>query len=134
MLTYLVAQMNYWLITAQAVNPCKKDATFFGMPVWYKYLPYTLDQNVNQCRVDINITQNPQQLMLIGFALIEMLLRLGGLIAVGFVIYGGVQYVISQGEPDNTTKARNTIVNALVGLAIIIVATPLVAFIAGRVS
>jgi ABC-type nitrate/sulfonate/bicarbonate transport system permease component len=47
-------------------------------------------------------------------------------------MYGGFQFVTSQGEPGKTAKARDTIVSALAGLAIAVVAAILVGFIAGR--
>ena len=64
--------------------------------------------------------------------MIDLLLRLSALIAVGFIVFGGVTYTISQGQPDKTKEALRTIINALVGLAIAVVATAFVSFVAGR--
>lgn len=113
-----------------------KKATFFGMPVWYKYLPYTYNADVHACIVGKapEYRLEPGEYTLIGFGAIDILLRLGGLVAVLFVIYGGFQYVASQGEPDNLKKARETIINALIGLAVVLIAAPLVSFIAARLS
>jgi hypothetical protein len=81
---------------------------------------------------------NPQltdlsNIWLIAAAIIEILIRLAALAAVFYVIYGGITYMLSQGEPDKTTKARQTIINALAGLAVAVVAAAAVAFIAGRI-
>ena len=65
-------------------------------------------------------------------AVIDILLRIAALVAVGFIVVGGVSYVTSQGEPDRTKTALRTIINALIGLAIAIAATAIVTFIAGR--
>jgi hypothetical protein len=71
---------------------------------------------------------------LIVAAIIEILLRAASIVAVVVVIYGGVEYIISRGEPDKTNKARWTILNAAIGLAISILAAVIVNFIAGSVN
>jgi len=50
-------------------------------------------------------------------------------VAIAFVIYGAIQYIASQGSPDATSKAQSTIINALIGLAITIVAITFVSFL-----
>ncbi len=67
-------------------------------------------------------------------AIIEILIRVAALMAVAFVMYGGVSYMLSQGEPDKTAQARRTIVNALIGLALAISAAAIIAFVAGRIN
>jgi hypothetical protein len=53
-------------------------------------------------------------------------------VAVGYVIYGGIQYVTSQGSPDATKKAQQTIINALIGVVLAVLAASIVAFIGNR--
>jgi hypothetical protein len=65
-------------------------------------------------------------------ALIEALLRIASLVAIGFVVFGGITYTTSQGAPDKTKAALSTIISALVGLTITIIASATVGFIAGR--
>lgn len=50
-------------------------------------------------------------------------------IAFLMVTYGGFKYVISQGEPSNTAKAKNTILYSLIGLVVCLVAFSLVTFV-----
>ena len=120
--------------TDQSSCDAAKNSTFFGLPKWYKYLPYKYDGNFQDCVIDIDFSSNPEKAVLIGFAAIEILLRVGGVIAVGFVIWGGIQYVVSQGDPDAAARAKNTITNALIGLAIVMVASPLIAFLGNRIG
>ncbi len=47
------------------------------------------------------------------------LLGIAGALAVVFLIIGGVQYVISAGNPTSAEKAKKTIIYALVGIIII---------------
>jgi len=101
----------------------------FGLPTWYEFLT---------CRTDAVGRQLPQivgiaDIWLIVAAIIDILLRIAGIAAIIFVLYGGVQYLISQGDPDRTAQARRTIINAIIGLVIAIAATALITFIAGSI-
>jgi hypothetical protein len=107
--------------------PCA-GGSFLGFPKWYKYLN---SQTVAGGGCAPNVT-HLSDIWLIVAAFVEILLRIGGLLAIIFVIYGGIQYITSQGEPNKTNQARQTIINALVGLVISIGATTLVTFTAGR--
>jgi hypothetical protein len=49
-----------------------------------------------------------------------------GLIATGFLIYGGFLYVTSAGNDDNVKKAKNIIIYAAVGILVIILAAVVV--------
>lgn len=106
---------------------------FLGFPTWYKYLDQqtVLDptSSVDVCNAKLN---GIQDIWLIVAAVIELMLRVATLVAIGFIIYGGVQYVISQGAPDKTKKSEQTVINAIVGLVISIVAAAIVSFVAGR--
>lgn len=100
---------------------------FFSFPTWYKYLP-SID-GATHCTPQIT---NISDVWLILAAVIEILLRIAALGAIVFVVWGGVMYITSQGQPDKTQKARETIVNALVGLGIAVAATAIISFVAGR--
>lgn len=117
-----------------AAPPASCVKTFFGLPVWYRYLPD--ERFVNPAGEAVCEIYNfqPSDIPLIGLAVVDIALRIAALIAVGYVIYGGIQYVVSQGAPDATKKARQTIINALVGLVLAMLATGMVAFIGSRVG
>lgn len=102
---------------------CK--SSFFGMPPWYKYI--TAPPNCDNPRLD-----KLSDLWLIGLAGIEILLRVAVLVAIIYVMLGGLKYITARGNADKLTTARTSIIDALTGLAIAIVATALVSFIAGR--
>ncbi len=94
---------------------------FLGFPTWYKYLNPRFVEG--ECRLDVNFLSDLPKILL---AVFEIILRVGGLLAVGIIIFGGIKYVISQGEPEKTKGARTTIVNALVGLVISLSAVAIV--------
>lgn len=107
---------------------CSQNS-FFGLPTWYKYIKTTAVTNPNgsvSCNFSSFSFWPPDNLLLIVLAILDMLLIIGGVVAVVFVIFGGVQYITSQGEPENTKHARGTIINALIGLVITIIAATFV--------
>lgn len=125
--------------------------SFLGLPAWYKYLQLDSECNVvgpteNVATGRTDDTSTPQDESIkqvfsweraagyIAIAIVEMLLRIASLVAVGFVIYGGFRYIASQGEPENAKSARQTIINALIGLVIAIAAASIVAFIGNRLG
>jgi len=77
---------------------------------------------------------NIDSVWLIALAIFEDLLRSAGALAFGFIIYGGIRYITSQGEPDNTNAARTTILNALIGAAIAAVAAAIISFIGTKLG
>lgn len=97
------------------------------LPTWYKYIDGT--QTDDGC--DLNFVF-PNDLPAVGLAVVEILLRIGTIAAVAFVIYGGFLYMTSQGEPDKAASARKTIINAVAGLVISLLATGIVSFIGGQ--
>lgn len=99
-------------------------SSFLGFPTWYTYLPKNGDGTPE--------IKSLADIWLVVAAIIEILLRIAALAAIAFVIVGGVKYITSQGEPDAATKARSTLISALVGLAIAVLAATLVAYLAGR--
>ncbi len=98
------------------------------LPSWYKYLDSEND-STGRCSV---IFTFPDDVGAILLAVVEILLRVGAFVAIGFIIYGGVLYLTSQGEPDKAANAQKALSNAVIGLIITIVATGVVAFIGGR--
>lgn len=116
---------------AAVAAECKPGNKFLGLPTWYQYLDVQYDAKFG-CHIDkFNF---PGDLGLIALAIANLLLRLGGLVAFGFVVWGGIQYVVSQGEPDKTKRAQETILNAVIGMAIAMFATAFVTFIGSRLG
>lgn len=113
-------------IETSVTGVCDTSSRVLGFPNWYEYLP--VDQS--DCSVgfirdgdDLNIGATVGAILL---ALTEILLRIAGIVAVGFVIYGGVLYGTSQGAPDKLQAAQKTIVNGLIGLVVAVLAVAIV--------
>lgn len=52
-----------------------------------------------------------------------------GVAAVIMIIVGGLKYILSQGEGSNTASAKNTILYAIVGLVVVLLAQIIVKFV-----
>lgn len=74
--------------------------------------------------VDAN-SGNLHGALLIVFAII-------GAIAVLMIVLSGLRFVLAQGNPQETAKARNTIIYAAIGLVISIAAEAFVAMVLGK--
>ncbi len=65
---------------------------------------------------------------------LNWLLAVAGLIAVFFLVLGGFRYITSNGNEENSEKGKKTIINALIGLAVVILAYVAVTVIANTAS
>ena len=55
-------------------------------------------------------------------------------LSVLFLVVGGLRYVVSDGDPQDAAKARSTIIYAIVGLIICILAESVVTFVLTQTS
>ena len=115
-----------------AVASCK--TMFLGLLPWNQYLDVTRDTK-GICTVNnFHLLGGDSSLLLIGLAVVDDLLRVAGLLAVLFMIYAGVKFILSNGAPDEAAKARTTALNALIGLAITMVAVAFVSYLGAKLG
>jgi hypothetical protein len=79
---------------------------------------------------EVTITQLNDILKLVGNG-ISILMFVAGFVAIGFIIVGGFTYITSSGDPAGIKKAKETIINAIVGLVIAMISFGVVTFITG---
>jgi len=108
-------------------DPNLHGGGLLGLPHWYKYLNGV--QTAYGCTPQLRALSD---VWLVAAAIIEILLRVAAIAAIVFVMVGGIQFINSHGDPGATKKARETAVNALIGLVISIAAAGVVTFVAGR--
>lgn len=60
---------------------------------------------------------------------VDVILVILGFAAVIMVIIGGIKFITSSGDPSNVTSARNTILYAIIGVVVAVIARPLLGFI-----
>lgn len=120
-------------VYAAGVPGCNQKPFFLMLPTWYEYLKLEPRGN-DQCAIkpppdDHGVPDLSQAAGLIGLAVVDILLRIGGLVAVFAIIFGGIRLILSEGEPDKYKQAKGTIFNAIIGMIIVLIATALVNFI-----
>lgn len=59
----------------------------------------------------------------------NILIMIAGALAVVFIMVGGVMYVVSIGSPDRVEKAKNTILYAVIGLVVAVLAGAIMNFV-----
>ena len=61
--------------------------------------------------------------------IIRIMLALSGTVALIYLIYGGYQYVTSGGNAEQAVIARQTILNAIIGLIVIFASYAIISFV-----
>lgn len=134
-----------------SVSGCSKS--FFGLRPWYYYMNAEFtsssapkDKNGNQDPCEIKcfniFPQNPandcgqtkSDIPAVLLAVVDDLLRISGLVAVIFVLVGGFKYVLSEGNPEKTSEAKSSILNALIGMAVAMTAIAFISFVGSKLS
>lgn len=64
----------------------------------------------------------------------NVLLYIVGAISVIMIIIGGIRYIVSGGDSNNVTAAKNTIMYAIVGIVIAVLGYAIVNFVIGSFS
>jgi len=94
-------------------------------PTWYNGLP----MDSATCSVQLSKLTDIWKIVL---NLVEILLMVAGYLSAGLILWGGIKYIKSQGNPQNIASAKSTIMNAAIGLGIALSAVAIVRFIWGR--
>lgn len=104
------------------------DTNLLNFPTWYRGLPCKDDH------IDLQGEQIGEVIIKVALNIVDIALRLVSIVAIGFIIYGGFQYLIARGEPANMAKGKATITHAVVGLIIGIASAGIVGFISTRIG
>lgn len=62
-------------------------------------------------------------------AILNFVYSVAAVVAVGFIVFGGIQYTMTQGDPGKVRKAGQTLAFAVIGLVIVILATVFTNFV-----
>ena len=103
-------------------------ATFFGVATLAISAPAVLADDISQTCTQWQIDQGLCDAGLRNLVLniINWVLLFLGLIATGFLIYGGFLYITSAGNDENINKAKKLITYAAIGIVIILLSAVLV--------
>lgn len=103
--------------------------SFLGLKPWYAGL--TMDNNCN-----IKTPSGDETAMakfvwtIVGNVAYDISLVVG-LVATGFIIFGGYLFITSEGDPNKAAKAKKTISSAVIGLVIAVLAAVIINTIIG---
>lgn len=127
---FAVASPVMAAITPAPVAAACEDR-LLGIPPWYRGLTTGSD-----CRIEGPTSSDGIGTFITKIALnvIEIVMVLIGYIAAFFILYGGFIFIANNGSSDTVDKARKTILNAVIGLAISLGAVALVNIIFGIIS
>ncbi len=103
------------------------NPSFFGFPTWYKYLVKEGKINDNCELVNFEL----QDIWSIVLAVTEMVIYVAGVVALVMIMWGGFRFITSQGSPDTTKEARNTVLYAIIGLIVSISARAIINIVEG---
>lgn len=99
------------------------NAQLFGFPAWDACLPHRNGEIV---------IDDLREIWLVAIPIVESLIRAAAYVAVGFVIWGSILFIKSQGNPGNIASARDTIRDALIGLGIAVSSVALIQYFASK--
>ena len=116
-------------MTAAAADGC--DTRFLTIPPWYRGLT---DDKCNIKSPGGTSVDLQRFIWTIVLNIIEIMLHLVGYVTIFFIIYGGFKYMTSAGAPDGMTKAKTTILNAVIGLVLSIMSIAIVNVVAGAIQ
>lgn len=63
-------------------------------------------------------------------AILNWVYGISGIVAVGFIVYGAITYATAQGNPDTIKQATKSIIYAVVGLVVVLLAAAITNFVA----
>ena len=65
---------------------------------------------------------------------VNVVVGVAGFIAVGFVIYGGILITMSAGDPNKVKRGKDTVMYAVIGMIVAVLAFAIVNFATGRLG
>ncbi len=82
----------------------------------------------------IMLADRDEDFLTVMVELLNLAIKFVGLLAVAFLIWGGVKYITSGGDESKTEEANKTIINALVGLGIVLLSGIIVNFVIDTIA
>lgn len=116
-------------VVAPVSAACGEEG-FLGMPAWYRGLTNS-DCSMKSPEDLPNGKGLANYIWKIVLNVVNIILVLIGYIAVFFIIYGGFLYMTGGSNPGQLEKAKKSITNAIIGLAVAILSTIIVNIIFG---
>ena len=128
-----VAALPAQEVAAEEKYDC--ESHFMGLRAWYDGLVDDESCEVNYPDPSAEDGQAVKDFIWTAVLnVVSMVLGIMGYLAIGFVIYGGIQYMTGQGDPQKVARGKRTITNSVIGLVIVMSASIISGTIADIVS
>ncbi len=130
----LCAMMSLAIVPAQntyAAGACGNEY-IPGFKPWYDGLTKSDKCEIDESKFKADSEDGGQlakSIWQIAFNLISDVFAIVGYLSIVFVIYGGYLYMLSSGDPGKAAKGKKTITNAIIGLAICMLASTIVGMV-----
>lgn len=111
--------------TVAAADGDDCNGGFLGFPAWYR----GLTEGAPSCAIKSPASDLSGFIWHIALNVIEMVLVAIAYVTSFYILYGGFLFMTSQGKPDVATKARMTMLNAVIGLVISMASVAIVEFV-----
>lgn len=105
------------------------NSSFLTLPAWYNGISGRVS---GSCQVVVRDVR--QMVVRIVINITEVILQLVGYAATVFLIIGGYKYLVAAGDPNKMVTAKNTIMNAVIGLIVSLFSVAIVNIITGVFS
>ena len=102
-------------------NATCPETHFMGLRAWYD--GELLNKVVCGGEQPANEGEIRQLVWMIVLNIATMVLQIAGYVCVGFVIWGGYQYMLARGDSGKVANGKKTITNALIGIVICVTAS-----------
>ena len=125
---------RFFYLIAGSIVTIALGASLLGTPVLAQIGQGGAQGGVNAARGDgvpTNLTNGEDSLI---SKIINILLYAIGVVSVVMLIIGGFRYVISGGQKESVTAAKNTILYAIIGLLVALFAYPIIKFVLDAVT
>ena len=113
---------------AFAADSC--SYSFLGLKPWYEVLDMDGNCNIKAPSGDNEEAMAKFVWTIVGNVAYDISLVVG-LVATGFIIFGGYLFITSEGDPNKAAKAKKTITGAVIGLIIAVLAAVIINTIIG---
>ncbi|MDO4872087.1 MAG: pilin [bacterium] len=122
------------LQTQNAMAACEQNgSSLLGLPAWYRGLVNDSDcsiKKISQDGKDGGVSIQQFVWTVVG-NIFDAIFRVIGVVAVGYIIWAGFQYMLSAGNSSKMSAAKTTLTNAIIGLIVALVASAVVQLVMG---
>ncbi|MCQ2571067.1 MAG: pilin [Candidatus Saccharibacteria bacterium] len=130
----MMSALGIVMLPAQKVSAVQDcGGHFLGLPAWYDGL-IDADCKVKTPTKDGTGADLRNFIWTIALNIVSMVMGVIGYLAIGFVMYGGIQYMTAQGDPGKVAKGKKTITNSVIGLAITMSASIISGTVVGMIT